>query len=132
MTLHDSDRVLTDALFEEIRRLEESLWRAETRFDKALMDSIFAQDFFEFGRSGRTYARAEMFFDKEEFQEIDATVPLPEFHARHISDEVIQTTYVSEVPYDGAVQRGNRSSIWSNLDGVWRLRFHQGTPLESS
>lgn len=128
MTMHASDRLAEDDLFEEIRKLEESLWQAETRFDNALMDQVFARDFFEFGRSGRTYARQEMLFQPADFKEIAATIPLPEFSARHITDDVIQTTYVSEVVHDGVIQRGNRSSIWSRIDGAWRVRFHQGTP----
>lgn len=128
MTTHTPDRLVSGALFDEIRRLEESLWQAKSRFDNNLMDQVFAEDFFEFGRSGRTYARHEMLFEPTDFQEIAATIPLPEFRARHITEDVIQTTYVSEVTNDGAIQRGNRSSIWSLVDGAWRLRFHQGTP----
>jgi len=128
--MHTSDKLLDKALFEEIRRLEESLWRTDTRFDKALMDATFAPDFFEFGRSGRTYSRAEILFDERECYEIEATLPLPEFHARLLSEDVIQTTYISEVVYDRAVERGNRSSIWSRMDNTWHLRFHQGTPID--
>ncbi len=128
MTMHASDRLAEGDLLEEIRKLEESLWQAETRFDNALMDQVFARDFFEFGRSGRTYDRQEMLFEPADFREIAAAIPLPEFRARHITDDVVQTTYISEVVYDGKIQRGNRSSIWSWIDGAWRLRFHQGTP----
>lgn len=128
--MHASDKLLDKVLFEEIRGLEESLWRADTRFDKALMDATFAPDFFEFGRSGRTYSRAELLFDERECYDIKATLPLPEFHARLISEDVIQTTYISEVVYGGAVERGNRSSIWSRMGNSWRLRFHQGTPID--
>ena len=35
-----------------LQRLEEELWRAETRFDVSRMEEIIAEDFFEFGRSG--------------------------------------------------------------------------------
>lgn len=126
--MHEADKDLSDALFDEIRTLEESLWQATSRFDNVLMDQVFAQDFFEFGRSGRTYARYEMLFEPADFQESAATIPLPEFRARHITDDVVQTTYVSEVVYDGGIERGNRSSIWSRIDGAWKLRFHQGTP----
>ena len=126
--MHEADKNLSDALFEEIRTLEESLWKAKSRFNNVLMDQVFAQDFFEFSRSGRTYARYEMLLEPTDFQEIAATIPLPEFRARHITDDVVQTTYVSEVVYDSGTQRGNRSSIWSRIDGGWRLRFHQGTP----
>jgi hypothetical protein len=38
---------------ETLTRLEESLWQAETRYDPFLMDRVLADDFFEFGRSGR-------------------------------------------------------------------------------
>ena len=40
-----------------LTRLEESLWRTETRFDIELMDRTLAADFVEFGRSGRRYDR---------------------------------------------------------------------------
>ena len=42
---------------QELRGLEESLWRAETRFDRKYMDAVLAPDFAEFGRSGRRYDR---------------------------------------------------------------------------
>lgn len=35
-----------------LMRLEESMWREETRFDKAFMERALAPDFFEFGRLG--------------------------------------------------------------------------------
>jgi hypothetical protein len=41
-----------------LERLEEELWREATRFDRARMNDVFADDFFEFGRSGRVYGRA--------------------------------------------------------------------------
>lgn len=128
--MYSSDRTLEKEVFIEIRRLEESLWQAECRYDNVLMDKIFAVDFFEFGRSGRTYSRTEMMFEEGTFNEIAATLPLPEFHARYITDDVIQTTYISKVVYDGETLCGNRSSIWSRIDGAWQLRFHQGTPTE--
>jgi len=37
---------------EFLRELEESPWRSETRFDDALMDQVFADDFVEIGQSG--------------------------------------------------------------------------------
>ena len=127
--MHVADRLLKQKDLDHIRRLEESLWRAETRYDAALMERTFAPDFFEFGRSGRTYARAEMIFEAESRVEIQATLPLPAFRARHLSDDIVQTTYVSEVEYDGVIERAHRSSIWSRASDGWQLRFHQGTPV---
>jgi hypothetical protein len=76
----------------ELRVLEGSLWRAETRFDDALMDKHSLRIFFEFGRSGRTYTRGEMMFGQGGFSEINATLPLPNFRARYLADDVAQVT----------------------------------------
>jgi len=54
--------------------LEQTLWRRETRFDRALMEATFAPGFFEFGRSGRRYTRAELIFDEAQASDIPATL----------------------------------------------------------
>ncbi|UHS61634.1 DUF4440 domain-containing protein [Agrobacterium vaccinii] len=127
--MHESDTQLSDEDFDTIRRLEEILWISETRFDPAFIEKIFAKDFFEFGRSGRTYARAEMVFDPSKATVIECTLPFPSFHARHLSEDIVQVTYVSEVVYSSGTERANRSSIWSRNGDDWVLRFHQGTPI---
>jgi len=62
---------------EEIRRLEESLWQAEFRYDNKYMDKFLAPDFIEFGRSGKIYSRSEMFFEPGTPDNIEVTLPLP-------------------------------------------------------
>lgn len=109
-----------------LRKLEESLWRSETRFDRAYMDRILASDFFEFGRSGRTYTREDTLAVPT--QKIDARLPLKNFTVHPIDGNVVLVTYVSEVTYD-EVEVGNRSSLWSKSGTGWQLRFHQGTPV---
>ena len=78
--------------FEEIEKLEESLWMAKSRFDATYMDQILASDFFEFGKSERTYSRDEILPINDDPKDINATIPLLEFKARYLSDDVIQTT----------------------------------------
>jgi hypothetical protein len=111
-----------------LQRLEEALWLEETRFDAAYMDRVMAGDFFEFGRSGRVYDRDEMLYVAG--QPIEAVIPLLDFQVRLLSADVAQVTYNSHVTYDGVVQKGRRSSIWSRTAGGWQLRFHQGTPYD--
>ncbi len=111
---------------ETLRQLEESLWIASTRFDFNYMNRILAHDFFEFGRSGRVYQRADTLAIKP--QEIKAKLPLKNFAIHLISQDVVLVTYISEVEYE-KVEVGNRSSIWSKTEGRWQLRFHQGTPV---
>jgi hypothetical protein len=43
---------LTDFDITTLRRLEESLWIAETRYDQTYMDEIFARDFLNLGVRG--------------------------------------------------------------------------------
>ena len=117
---------LTADEHDTLRRLEESLWRAETRFDRDHMNEVLAPDFFEFGRSGRVYRREDTL--DASAQPIDATLPLAKFEVRSIAAGVALVTYVSEVTYGEVKEVANRSSLWSRHAGGWRIRFHQGTP----
>lgn len=110
-----------------LRTLEEDLWRRETRFDNEYMERLFAEDFLEYGRSGRIYSRRDCL--SHEPQDIDAVLPLPKFEVRLLTPEVAQVTYESRVSCGGVEERGNRSSIWSRSGDSWVLRFHQGTPV---
>lgn len=125
-----NDKSVKPDLVMTLARLEESLWRSETRFDNDYMESVLAPDFFEFGRSGKRYKRAEMFIGDESTSAIEAKLPLSNFNARYLADNVVQTTYISEVVHDDAVQYANRSSIWTRQSDRWRLQFHQGTPTD--
>ncbi len=109
-----------------LRRLETELWRAETRFDRAYMETIFAEDFYEIGRSGRIHSRETLL--SVSGNSIEAVLPLPDFNIRLLTEDVAQVTYNSMVTYDGVVEYGRRSSIWSRAGESWVLRFHQGTP----
>jgi hypothetical protein len=118
---------LTTDEHDQLRRLEESLWRAETRFDRDHMNEVLAPDFFEFGRSGRVYRREDTL--DVPAQPIYATLPLGKFAVRSIAADVALVTYVSEVTYAEVKEVANRSSLWSRHPGGWRIRFHQGTPV---
>lgn len=111
--------------YKTLTELEVSLWRAETRGDRRLMDEILAEDFFEFGRSGKVWGRDGMLIDS--CPPIEIRLPLPAFKIKLLNDETALVTYDSIVQYD-TLQYAHRSSIWSFIDGRWRLRFHQGTP----
>jgi len=130
--MNEEDTPLTPSDLEELRSLEESLWIAETRYNGEIMEQCFAPDFIEFGCSGRTYSRAEMLVMPKTQTEIQATIPLLDFRARHLSPDLVQITYISEVRYGDTLERANRSSIWSRFSDGWKLRFHQGTAIDHS
>ena len=114
-------------VIEELRELEESLWRSETRFDRKYMDSVLSPDFFEFGRSGRIYRREDTL--SAPAQDIKVRLPLRDFKVHPITENVLLVTYVTEAFAD-ELEVGNRSSIWVKTSKGWRLRFHQGTVVK--
>lgn len=113
--------------FETLKELEESLWITKSRFDKEHMEQTLANDFFEFGRSGRIYERDDT-INGARPQEINAKIPLRNFRVRLITPEVALVTYISEVMYE-ELEVGNRSSLWLKTQAGWRLKFHQGTKV---
>lgn len=112
-----------------LRALEESLWRTQTRFDRTHCAKVFADDFIEFGRSGRVWSRSELI--EAEPRKIECELPLPEFRTRMLTRELVQATYISIVQNpDGGQDAANRSSLWRWEKGRWRICFSQGTPCD--
>jgi hypothetical protein len=109
-----------------LRRLEESLWRRETRFDRDYMERTLAPDFFEFGRSGRIYTREDIVGMRPGATPMEYS--LRDFKVTPLDREVALVTYVSEVRAKEVV-RGNRSSLWRKTPGGWQLSFHQATAV---
>ncbi|MEG4009194.1 DUF4440 domain-containing protein [Microcoleus sp. Pol1B3] len=108
--------------------LEQELWREETRVNTERMNELIAQDFFEFGRSGRVWQRQDTLVAEPSSR--DVLRPLPEFHIRLLDENIAQVTYDSAFIYDGVVEHTHRSSIWSRTASGWVVRFHQGTPFQ--
>lgn len=120
--------ILSDKDYRLLQKLEEALWRSETRFDPDFMERVLAEDFSEFGRTGRTYTRQEIITSPS--QPIDAVLPLPNFQARLLTDDIALINYNSVTTYAGIVEYGRRTSIWNRTPDGWKLRFHQGTPYQ--
>lgn len=113
----------------ELMDLEQSLWRPQTRFDAAYMDSVLAQGFMEFGQSGRVHDRdATISAPAAEFS---ARLPLPDFAVRLVTTDAAIVTYRSEVHYGAKLLRTNRASVWRRGSAGWLLEFHQGTPIHA-
>ena len=108
---------------EELRVLEESLWRSETRYDAAHVARVFHADFFEFGQSGRAWTLETMALTGDP---ISVELPLPAYRVELVAPDVALATYESR-QLDGS-GTANRSSLWLRTPSGWRLRFHQGTP----
>ena len=110
----------------ELLELEHAMWEIDTRGDREWMDAHLADDFVEYGRSGRVY-------DKQQI--LDGPVgpfraELDDLRVERLAKDVALITYRSTSIFaDAPPGHANRASIWVR-DGRWRLRFHQGTPFE--
>lgn len=110
--------------------------RTVVRRDSARMDELLHEDFREIGRSGRKYSRQEI------LNELLGEATLPEIGVSDVScnlvnDDTALLTYTSfQKNRSNASERGSRytlrASLWLRQAGRWRLRFHQGTPMEES
>ena len=86
----------------KLQQLEEALWHEDTRYDVGFMEQVLAADFVEFGRSGRTYQRADIVDSPKRL--INAVFPLQGFTVRPLSDDVALVTYNSQVTFHGQVE----------------------------
>lgn len=102
------------------------MWTQAYRYDLRFQETHFAPDFFEFGRSGRVYSRADVI--RTDSAPIPAALPLENLRFRVLDVNTVQLTYNSIVEYEGVVEHAHRSSLWSRSSSGWVMRFHQGTP----
>ena len=112
----------------ELRRLEESLLDSAVRHDADRMRELLAEDFLEFGSSGRVWTRKSIIDLLA--TEVNFLPPaIEEFQCSFLSENVALVTYhtVRNDARTGERLASLRSSIWVRQEGEWRMRFHQGT-----
>lgn len=108
------------------RKLETELLQPETRRDPIRLRALLADEFVEFGASGRVYTKAEVieFLQREE----PVALELTDFIADQLADDVVLATYRALRHEPGAPTAASlRSSLWVRQGDSWRMRFHQGT-----
>ncbi len=113
-----------------LRDLEEQLLRPEVRSSAQRVGRLLADDFIEFGSSGRTYDKAQTIEGlQQEVPDPAVQILLTDFSARQLAPGVILATYRTVCRGGGEPdQHRLRSSIWKLIDGRWQMVFHQGTP----
>ncbi|MED1203136.1 DUF4440 domain-containing protein [Heyndrickxia acidicola] len=111
-----------EALKEHLRQLEENLLKPEIRTNQKELSRLLADDFFEFGSSGRV-----LYKDEEISDEGIGTVKmvLGNFEIHPLSKDIVLATYL--ILNEETRQYSLRSSIWKFSDGRWQMFFHQGT-----
>lgn len=119
-----------DDLKSQLHDLELELATSAARCDQARMDALLADEFVEFGASGRRFTKQEII---ELLSAEDDFTPycLEGFSVMMLGTGHALVTYTipPRAGPDGTPKPGSRrSSIWrEDCDGDWRLMFHQGT-----
>lgn len=120
---------------EFFRSLEQKLHRPEVRRSPDAVRALLADEFIEFGSSGRVYNKASIVAALAEESTAEAAL-VPDVHhfaVQAIAPDAVLVTYRSSRRYpDGASTRTTlRSSIWKLIEGRWQMLFHQGTVVPS-
>ena len=110
-----------------LRAREQALLDPAVRRDRARVAELLADDFLEFGSSGRIWTR-EAILDLLVTESYDPPA-MEEFQCDLIGEDVALVTYktVRADAASGLRAEVLRSSIWIREAGDWRVRFHQGT-----
>lgn len=121
-----------DDLLQHLRELEVALHQSHVREDRARLDELLHESFAEFGRSGRSYSRADIL----EFLALElppGPVWSQDFTLAEIAEGIALLTYKSAyVDANGELRRHTlRSSLWQRTARGWQMRFHQGTPTDA-
>ena len=104
--------------------LEERLAGPAARISREEAEELLAEDFFEFGSSGRIVDREKV------VSGIAMLSPnawsIANFRLTMLADGIALVTYIATQAGRGS---SLRSSIWKRIDGRWRMAFHQGTKI---
>lgn len=112
-----------------LSKREQQLHCLNTRKQQSVVDELLHDSFFEIGRSGKRYDRAQVIaalINDAPGDEIQAE----DFAVTVLSEGCALLTYRSFTrDAQGEIARPTlRASVWKKTDKGWQMRFHQGTP----
>jgi hypothetical protein len=124
--------VISEELLQRIRALERELHEPATRGNRRRLEELLHPDFWEIGRSGAIYSRAQV-LEALPSEERSTAIRAQQFSAWLLAEEIVLLTYKSaEMAADGAVGcYALRSSVWRLEASGWQILFHQGTVTEA-
>ncbi|HWU46385.1 MAG TPA: ribonuclease HI family protein [Humibacter sp.] len=109
-----------------VTRLEQRLLDPAVRADASEVAALLHPEFEEIGSSGRLWDRDTVI---QSFADAPAeSTTFESLNAAPVGPDAVLITYRTSSPAGDRL----RSSLWLRRDGKWRLRFHQGTPVEDA
>lgn len=113
---------------DDLLGLEASLTDPEIRKTEERLEELLHPEFVEMGSSGRVYDR-QLIIQAMSQDVGDAGVVMRDFEVHDITEDAALVTYRS---IGQAGDEARRSSVWVRVEGVWKLRFHQGTRIANA
>lgn len=107
--------------------LEKHLMDPVVRKDLAQVSALLAEDFREFGSSGREWSR-EAILDLLATELSHPAPAVEDFTLQSIAPDVALVTYRTVRPQQSTL----RSSIWKRTEAGWQIFFHQGTKIPNA
>ena len=119
-------------LSEHLRQLEASMTEPEIRHSPEQLGRLLADDFREFGGSGRVFNKGQIIETLQNQPPLE--IWLDEFQVTCLSPELALVTYRGHCKSldSEKVSHSLRSSIWRKRDERWEVVFHQGTPVANA
>ncbi|MEO1114806.1 MAG: DUF4440 domain-containing protein [Pseudomonadota bacterium] len=118
------------------RSLEQQLLEPAVRSSRTLVSNLLADDFIEFGSSGRVYDKSVTVdaLALESDQETSYRLEVSDFSARQLAVDTVLVTYrcLRQETKSSNPRNTLRSSIWQRIDGRWQMSFHQGTIIPAA
>jgi hypothetical protein len=118
------------ALDELLLQLEQQLMDPVFRKDRGRVSALLAEEFREFGASGRVWSR-EAILDLLASEMPRPASAVEDFAIQHIGPEAVLVTYraVCAQGESGVPHASLRSSLWIRSKDGWQVLFHQGTKI---
>jgi len=113
-----------------IYELETSLLRLEVRSSFYQLNNLLSDDFKEFGSSGLVYTKQNVL--ERLPQNTDKTVYIvSDFKIVVLSEGVVMSNFKTDRTINDTDKVSSlRTSLWRKENSVWKLFFHQGTPIK--
>ncbi len=109
-----------------ILEYEKSFFSMAFCINRQNLESILAEDFFEYGQSGQVWDRTTTIDTLTTLTE-DRQIEISDFNLTELSENVLMTRWVSYHELNKTYAL--RTSIWKKNNNQWQLFFHQGTPM---
>lgn len=116
-------------LKQEIIRLEELLFQPHVRASRKYLLELLSPNFLEISASGRCVGLNEILAILPREDSWSIVTRDYEFHV--LSETIMRLTYRAFIRHtiDDPGVYSIRTSLWKNVDGNWKMEFHQATTV---